>query len=69
VTDRPPIAYGHIVDQSTRRRRARQRSSDKSLEDAENVPEPDELAQEIADDLQAALEQFVSIAAALKDSG
>jgi type I restriction enzyme M protein len=42
---------------------------DKSLEDAENLPEPGELAQEIADDLQAALEQFANIAAALKDSG
>jgi type I restriction enzyme M protein len=42
---------------------------DKSLEDAENLPEPDELAQEIADDLQAALEQFASIATALKDPG
>jgi type I restriction enzyme M protein len=39
---------------------------DKSLEDAENLPEPDELAQEIAADLQAALEQFASIAAELK---
>jgi len=29
-------------------------------------PEPDVLAQEIADDLQTALEQFVSIAAELK---
>ncbi|MFO0889883.1 MAG: class I SAM-dependent DNA methyltransferase [Isosphaeraceae bacterium] len=39
---------------------------DKSLEDAENLPEPDELAQEIAADLQAALEQFALIAAELK---
>jgi type I restriction enzyme M protein len=35
---------------------------DKSLEDSENLPEPDVLAQEIADDLQTALEQFQSIA-------
>lgn len=39
---------------------------DKSLEDSENLPEPDVLAQEIADDLQAALDQFASIAADLK---
>jgi type I restriction enzyme M protein len=40
---------------------------DKSLEDAESLPEPDVLAQEIADDLQAAMEQFAAIAAELKD--
>ncbi|TET35363.1 MAG: SAM-dependent DNA methyltransferase, partial [Planctomycetota bacterium] len=40
---------------------------DKSLEDAENLPEPDILAQEIADDLQAALEQFSAIADELKE--
>jgi hypothetical protein len=39
----------------------------KSLEDSENLPEPDVLAQEIADDLRAAaLEQFAAIAAELK---
>jgi type I restriction enzyme M protein len=31
---------------------------DKSLEDSENLAEPDILAQEITDDLQTALEQF-----------
>ena len=39
---------------------------DKSLEDSDDLPEPDVLAQEIADDLQTALEQFTAIAAALK---
>jgi type I restriction enzyme M protein len=39
---------------------------DKSLEDSEDLPEPDVLAQEIADDLQTAMEQFSTIAAALK---
>ena len=39
---------------------------DKSLEDSENLPEPDVLAQEITDDLQTALEQFSAIAAELK---
>ncbi len=34
---------------------------DKSLEDSEDLPEPDVLAREIADDLQTALEQFQSI--------
>jgi type I restriction enzyme M protein len=40
---------------------------DKSLEDAENLPEPDELAQEIAVDLQAAMELFATIANGLKE--
>jgi len=39
---------------------------DKSLEDSENLPEPDVLAQEIADDLQAALDQFAAITAELR---
>ena len=39
---------------------------DKSLEDSEDLPEPDVLAQEIADDLQTALEQFTGIAGKLK---
>ncbi len=34
---------------------------DKSLEESESLPEPGVLAQEIADDLQTALEQFMSI--------
>lgn len=38
---------------------------DKSLEDAEDLPEPDVLAQEIADDLQTALDQFTAIAGEL----
>lgn len=39
---------------------------DKSLEDSADLPEPDVLAQEIADDLQTALEQFSAIAGELK---
>ncbi|HEY7329596.1 MAG TPA: class I SAM-dependent DNA methyltransferase [Gemmataceae bacterium] len=39
---------------------------DESLEDAEELPKPDVLAQEIADDLEAALEQFSAIAGKLK---
>jgi transposase len=39
---------------------------DKSLEDAENLPEPDELAEDIADDLEMALEQFRAIGRELK---
>jgi type I restriction enzyme M protein len=38
---------------------------DNSLEDSDDLPEPDVLAQEIADDLQTALEQFQAIAAKL----
>ena len=39
---------------------------DKSLEDSDDLPPPDVLAREIADDLQAAGEQFASIADKLK---
>ena len=39
---------------------------DDSLEDADNLPDPDVLAQEIVDDLAAALEQFAEIAGDLK---
>jgi hypothetical protein len=42
------------------------RLKDKSLEDAENLPDPDELAEEIADDLATALQQFRTIASDLK---
>jgi type I restriction enzyme M protein len=35
---------------------------DESLEDTANLPEPDVLAAEIADDLESALEQFRAIA-------
>ena len=41
---------------------------DDSLEDSENLPEPDILAQEIVEDLQAALEQFSLIAGDLSAS-
>ena len=40
---------------------------DESLEDSDNLPEPDVLAAEIADDLQAALEQFAGIAQELSE--
>lgn len=39
---------------------------DKSLVESEELPDPDVLAQEIADDLQTALEQFSTIAGKLK---
>jgi type I restriction enzyme M protein len=35
---------------------------DESLEDSGNLPDPDVLAAEIAEDLQAALDQFAQIA-------
>ena len=41
---------------------------DKSLEDSEDLPDPDVLAQEIADDLQTALDQFTAIAGELRES-
>ena len=39
---------------------------DKTLDDSDNLPEPDVLAQEIAEDLQAALDQFAAVAAELR---
>ncbi len=39
---------------------------DDSLEDSSNLPEPDVIASEIVEDLQAALEQFALIAGDLK---
>ena len=41
---------------------------DKSLTDTDSLPAPDILAEEIADDLEAALEQFTKIAARLRES-
>jgi type I restriction enzyme M protein len=40
---------------------------DESLEDSESLPEPDELAEEIAEDLQTALELFGTIAKRLRE--
>lgn len=40
---------------------------DQGLEDSENLPDPDVLAREIADDLQTPLDQFLSIAADMRD--
>jgi type I restriction enzyme M protein len=39
---------------------------DKTFEDPYNLPEPDVLAQEIAGDLQTALDQFAAIGAELR---
>lgn len=39
---------------------------DESLEDSANLPDPDVIAAEIAEDLQAALDQFALIASDLK---
>ena len=38
---------------------------DESLEDTDNLPAPEVIAAEIVEDLQAALEQFASIAVSL----
>ena len=40
---------------------------DKSLEDSEDLPLPHIIAQEIAEDLQTALDQFSAIAAELEE--
>jgi type I restriction enzyme M protein len=39
---------------------------DESLEDSANLPDPDVIAAEIVEDLEAALSQFATIAADLK---
>jgi len=39
---------------------------DESLEDSEDLPDPDVLAQEIVDDMQTALEQFLAVMEGLK---
>jgi hypothetical protein len=39
---------------------------DESLEDSANLPDPDVIAQEIVEDLEAALSQFATIATDLK---
>ena len=39
---------------------------DESLEDSDNLPDPDVLAQEIVDDLEAAREQFHEVANAIQ---
>ena len=41
---------------------------DQSLEDSANLPAPDIIAQEIVEDLQAALAQFAEIAADLRNN-
>jgi type I restriction enzyme M protein len=42
---------------------------DESLEDMDNLPAPEVIAQEIAEDLEAALAEFAAIAEALEDRG
>ena len=42
---------------------------DKTLEDSADLEDPDVIAEEIADDLQAALEQFATIATDLRPRG
>jgi len=42
--------------------------NDETLADSDNLPPPDVIAQEIVDDLEAALEQFRLIAADLNEA-
>jgi hypothetical protein len=44
-------------------------SETKALEESDNLPDPDFLAQEIVEDLEAALEQFREIATDLGQTG
>ena len=47
--------------------RASHRSKKKTLEDSANLPDPNVIAAEIVEDLEAALSQFATIAADLKE--
>jgi type I restriction enzyme M protein len=40
---------------------------DQSLEDTDNLPPPDVIAEEIVEDLEAALSEFASVAASLSE--
>ena len=40
---------------------------DESLEDSDSLPDPDVIAEEIVEDLQAALDQFAAISSDLRD--
>ncbi len=42
---------------------------DKSLKDSDDLEDPDVIADELADDLEAALEEFAAIAADLRERG
>jgi type I restriction enzyme M protein len=42
-------------------------STDKSLEDSNDLPDPEVLAQEIVDDMQTALDQFSAVVEGLKE--
>ncbi len=42
---------------------------DKTFEDSADLEDPDVIAEEIADDLEAALEQFAAIATDLRNGG
>ena len=55
----PPVCLTHFPS-------ARLWLKDESLEDSANLPDPDIIAQEIVEDLEAALSQFSTIAADLK---
>jgi hypothetical protein len=46
--------------------RVKERPGFPSLEDSANLPDPDVIAQEIVEDLEAALQQFATIAIDLK---
>ena len=54
------------VNQATHEEKGAEEKGD-SLEESDNLPDPDVLAQEIVEDLEAAVEQFREIAAAQND--
>jgi type I restriction enzyme M protein len=65
---RRPLAFVHLHEELLQRDKVSLDIfwlRDESLEDTANLPDPDEIAAEIAEDLRAALEEFEAIQADL----
>ena len=63
------VGLAHVYEELTKRDKVKLDIfwlKDDALEESANLPDPDVIAQEITDDLEAALEQFDTIAEDLK---
>ena len=68
ISGLPPLLT--LIDPPSGKKRSRKsvcRILHSPIEDSADLEDPDVIAEEIADDLQAALEQFAAIAADLRD--
>lgn len=66
------VEFGYLYDEIMRREGTNLDLfwiRDKSLEDSDDLKDPDVIADEIADDLEAALEEFAAITADLRERG